>query len=1235
MDTDLPQLQTKSLRRAEDQEAYKIYRAALEWDLVDPILIKDRQDLKSEHKWCEHIEPYHHQVKNLIAFCRRLPVTLLADDVGLGKTISAGLVASELMSRGRISRILVVCPKLLLPQWKEELESKFSIPGVIAVGKDLVSAKPPEEGGAVITTYHSARIYMDAIEHAGFDMLVLDEAHKLRNLYGVDQAPQVAQRFRKVLADRLFKYVLMLTATPIQNRLWDIYSLVDLLTVARGHQNPFGSEGMFARTFIADNRTQARQLNPQMRDTFRSIVYGYMSRVRRADANLHFPERIVQLHRVEPTPEETQLISLIAEPIQKLNRLAQISILQALISSPHALNAQLKGMAARKTIPESLAADVQEVVNRIRLTAKLRGLGVLVDKLQAEQPERWRMVVFTTRRETQTTIEAFLEEHGVSCGLINGDSGKRNQETIAKFKKSVPDIHVIVSTEAGSEGVNLQAANVLVNYDLPWNPMIVEQRIGRIQRLASEHASVCVFNIILRGTFEEYVVGRLMEKLQMASHAIGDVEALLEASGMNDQDEDGSSSFEEKIRQLVVASLAGKNVEAATRMAEKSITDAKTELESQEKNIDVMLGGMEGASRGEIPFPRLPDAVKSMEANVFVLAALASLGTHMVPESSGAFVAERDGKLDRICFDDATANSLGAVLYRPGTAAFSRLASRIAAAALHRLKDVDDNPTAKSEAMGREWVKSFDGDFRASRIQEVQRSFTGTALVRVRTTVAHDSYERLIEISFSPNEHWSKIGLTGVGPISEPVEDPNSIGVDPVYLTEKARSDEGIAEFCRFYTNRRTQELEAAGSDPRKRKKIEDDFTPRLEIFLVGLEGTIHRQLKVRESYDLGSGPEYASLITIIPSANEIGDAPELRHCSQTGKIAPRDCLGRCEMTGAEVLKHLLVKSEVSGRMALPDQTVMCASTNKRALRDEVEQSAVTGQLVVSSILKTSALSGKRAEPQCFARCEFTGSEVLENELAVSRISGKRFRMDEQLQSTVSGKTGHRQEFVFCAETNQPLLPEEAERCEVTGKTVVPGLLARCEVSGKKVLPSELEKSAVTGKKALKKLFVSSSISGTRLLEEEAIRSATGKYCVPLEAKSCTWSGRRCHPDDLRTCQLTSIAAHFEYMTRDRGTCLEPLFNLLHGIRRRADRPELWPMIMASTSQILGGRSKIEAVESSPDNDHLAVCVETRNWLGLSARQAGLLYSIHDNALAGRIVLGKREAKGWRLEKTL
>jgi SNF2 family DNA or RNA helicase len=367
------EFQTKILRRSIRPDEYELYRAALEWDLTDPIVIETRKDFKSEKRWQSHLQPYHHQVANLITFCRRLPVTLLADDVGLGKTISAGLVASELIARARVSRILIVCPKLLGPQWQSELQTKFDIPAVIATGKDVVSAEP-QDAGAVITTYASARMHLANIPKDRFQMLVLDEAHKLRNLYGVDPPPQVAQRFRSALEERRFRYVLMLTATPIQNRLWDIYSLVDLLTVARGHQNPFGSEGMFARKFIADKRETARQLKEEAREDFRSIVYNYMSRVRRGDAKLYFPERLVQLHRVEPTPAELELIRVIAKPIQKLNRLSQIGILQALTSSPHALMARLVNMARNGTAQQELAAAVCSIVAGIDVSANLAGL---------------------------------------------------------------------------------------------------------------------------------------------------------------------------------------------------------------------------------------------------------------------------------------------------------------------------------------------------------------------------------------------------------------------------------------------------------------------------------------------------------------------------------------------------------------------------------------------------------------------------------------------------------------------------------------------------------------------------------------------------------------------------------------------------------------------------------------------------------------------------------------------
>ena len=114
MSNSSPPLQTKLLQRAKNSDEFNLYVAGIEWDLIEPIVIEDRDDMRSEKKWSELLEPYYHQVTNLITFCRRLPVTLLADDVGLGKTISAGLVISELMARGRVTKILIVCPKLLM-----------------------------------------------------------------------------------------------------------------------------------------------------------------------------------------------------------------------------------------------------------------------------------------------------------------------------------------------------------------------------------------------------------------------------------------------------------------------------------------------------------------------------------------------------------------------------------------------------------------------------------------------------------------------------------------------------------------------------------------------------------------------------------------------------------------------------------------------------------------------------------------------------------------------------------------------------------------------------------------------------------------------------------------------------------------------------------------------------------------------------------------------------------------
>jgi superfamily II DNA or RNA helicase len=981
------EFRAKLLSRRTNPEEYRVYRAGLEWDLADPIVINTPDDFKSKQRWRDKLSPYHHQVTNLITFCRRLPVTLLADDVGLGKTISAGLIASELISRSRLSKILIVCPKLLGPQWKEELELKFGIPAEIAIGKELLKAEP-EEAGAIITTYHSARIHLDAIPENRFQMLILDEAHKLRNLYGVEKTPQVAKRFQKALEDRRFRFVLMLTATPIQNRLWDLYSLIDLLTVARGHQNPLGSQGTFARRFIADNRTQARQLKAEAREEFRSIVYGYMSRVRRGDANLFFPDRVVQMHRVDPTRAELALIQAIAKPIQKLNRLAQINILQALVSSPEALMAQLVNMARNGTVPKELAVTVKRIVTGMPPSAKLEGLGKLIERLKKENSERWRLVVFTTRRETQTTIQIFLESHGLKVGIINGDSGVRNQETIRRFRQDPPVYRIIVSTEAGSEGVNLQVANVLVNYDLPWNPMIVEQRIGRVQRLASEHAHVSIFNIMLRGTFEEYIVGRLMEKLQMAAHAIGDIESLLQGSDIGDGEEDSAGSFEDRILKLVLAALAGKNVEEETRLQIESIESAKAELERGEKAINELLGSMDGAEYVGPRAPNLPSVSRSMDAREFTLAAFQSLGARLTPKGHGLYLAEENGGREYIRFEEAASTAVKSRLYAAGSATFQRLVSRIIATGIHEVDDLDSNPVQKSEEIACEWAERLGAKPKTVDIKEARRCFNGTALVRARATVAHDSYERLVEVACSDNEHRGALERSALKPIDKSIQDPATLGVDIEKLSSAPALDDAIAEFSRFYLERREQETKSAGNDERKRQKLLDEFTPRLEMALVGLEGKLHREINVLVRYAFDGETGYDSILAITPSNGEVIDPPELGLCSKSGRTAPTSCIGRCEVTGAQALRHFLVASAVTGRLGLPEFTTVCTLSGKRVLIDEVEPSSVTGKLVASALLKTSALSGKRAEPEHFGCCEFTEAEVLKTELAVARFRG-------------------------------------------------------------------------------------------------------------------------------------------------------------------------------------------------------------------------------------------------------
>ena len=620
-----------------------------------------------------------------------------------------------------------------------------------------------------------------------------------------------------------------------------------------------------------------------------------------------------------------------------------------------------------------------------------------------------------------------------------------------------------------------------------------------------------------------------------------------------------------------------------------------------------------------------------MDYSEFTLAALRSFGATITQQECGLYLSVENGGREYVRFNDRENLHRNSTLYAPGSAAFLRLVSRAIATGVCEIEDLDANLKFQPAEIAQRCVQAFGIKPNSVEVEDVQRHFDGTSVVRVRATTAHDSYERLVDVPCSPSLHHINTGRSGFDPLGSTIEDPLSIGIDIDVLSDAAKLDYAISEFCRFYIERRSQEIQAAVNDERKKKKLEDEFTPRLNMTAVAIQGKMYRHLKLRARYSFDNSGEYTSTLTLVPHTGEITDTPKLGTCAITGRIVPEDCLSRCQISGEYALSHLLVQSEASSRHALPKHSVVCSLTGKRVLQDEVELSSITKNLVASAYLKTSALSGKRAEPSYFGQCAFTNTEVLSSELATSEISGKKYRIDEQTRSSVSGKTGHKQEFILCHATNQPLLEFEFEICEVTGNRVRRGLLEQCAITKKRVLPEQLERCAATGKRALKSLLVTSSLTQVPILEEVATRSAAGKFCAPIEAKLCQWSGSICHPDDLRVCSLTGLYFHFRFITTADGhPKLEPLVELLDGMKRTADKPHLWERINAQSAEVIQkGRCRVEAAMLSPDGSHLAVCCEVRTMLGFRVHSAGLIYSIAENSIVGRVTHGRRYSNRW------
>jgi superfamily II DNA or RNA helicase len=1283
------------LEAAETAEEHELHLAASEWDLDPAILIHDASDIHARKHWAELLEPFEHQVKNLITFCRRAPVALIADDVGLGKTISAGLILSELMVRGKVHRTLIVAPKILLPQWKEELLSKFRLRAEYATGQelDLLIGGGTE---IVITTYASLRNRMDRVEEAGFDMVVMDEAHKLRNLYGTNKPPLIAERMRGALEARAFRYVLMLTATPIQNRLWDLYSLLDLLTVAKGHENPLGTPDAFALRFIADGKSTARRLHPGRREEFRQILSQYMVRTRRADADLEFPERTVLLERARGSSGEAQLMSLVGEIITDLNALAQSSVAQALMSSPEALVKQLGNMAERGTVRPDVVESARSIAHTIHETGKQTLLLKLLGKLRDERPEDWRVVVFTTRRETQDAIGRVLtREFGVeSIGFVRGGQHEANRRSVQGYGEDPPQVHVVVSTEAGSEGLNLQAGNVIVNYDLPWNPMVLEQRIGRIQRLGSRHARVLVMNLVLSGSVEERVVGRLAAKLSTISETLGDVEGILETLS-GDADDEGT--METRLRELVVQSLAGMDVAASVRRMQQSIDRAKSIYEEEKQTVEEHLGRLDAMHDQGPRMPALTGTEPRMSSREFVIHALGAQGGTLKPLDGGRWQYTRSGYApEEVVFTREDLNrhrrrgfagGPRVSLYLPGQPAFEKLGEHWRRRSHHRIKNLMEGDSGVADDLARDWVRGLGETVELVDVvhQASETAFQGTIVVRAAVSIAHDKYEKLVELNVTPREHVlpdeameAEEGRVPEGLDLAEVRMGEST-LEPIYR-EALSHDADVGKFATFYLKRLDEERRKTGGDARLLELHKQSFTPRVSASTVGVSGAVFSVLRSTIHYQVdGQGP-YTSQIELLPAARRVLRSPELVICERTRKSLPSDCMGRCAITDAVVLKHELQESDLSGRAALPERTATCEVSARALLEDEVGVSSVSGKHVGRDLLLPSAASGELALRDELCECSFTGTLMLPSESAVSEVSGGTMRLDESIRGGHSSQLGHRSEFRECSGSGAWLLPSEgvvsdmsgsfvdsrlavtsaksgrvvalseSVVCDESGSTLAEDEIAESSVSGKSVdkdllvasreggalaLPAEMESCAVTGLLVLPSELRTCSVTGRRVLEREAEedsmhagvfmisgeagRSETsGRASNPQNLVRCEWDGQIRLRDEVGECVVTGATVGAEYLRSDER--LDPLMKLIE--RPAGGRRNVSFSQPVSGSSAIGDFTRLREVRAlvAPSASVVAVTAIQKRFLGLSSRRIGFLLSTEGELKGGLVV---------------
>ncbi|MGE5549548.1 MAG: DEAD/DEAH box helicase [Bacteroidota bacterium] len=478
--------------------------------------------------------PYPHQLETALRVLKQMGGrAILADEVGLGKTIEAGLIIKEYILRGMVRRFLILVPASLCMQWSAELQEKFALTTVIAkrsfefshydyVIASLDTAKRPDN--------------REEILRRPFDLLVVDEAHKLKNTTTQNW------QFVNGLPKRFF---LLLTATPLQNDLKELFNLITLLRPGQ-----LGTYRSFKRRFVEDKH------RPKNAGELKGLLAEVMVRNRRSAA-IQLPPRRVENVILEPIAAERDLYLGVTEFVREeyrrtkgmANLLPLITLQREVCSSSFAAAVTLYKMCAGTNLEHhARLLELLDLAQRIKENAKMQQ--VLAILARADD----KVIIFTEFLATQAAIRHRLAQAGFTSLPFDGHMSGSKKDYMRCLFRDQPGCRVMVCTESGGEGLNFQFCHTLINYDLPWNPMRLEQRIGRVHRLGQVHP-VTIYNLSTAGTVEAHLLVLLKEKLAMFQMVLGDLHRAIAKVA-------GDGGFESQVFQIITGAESERDIAA-------------------------------------------------------------------------------------------------------------------------------------------------------------------------------------------------------------------------------------------------------------------------------------------------------------------------------------------------------------------------------------------------------------------------------------------------------------------------------------------------------------------------------------------------------------------------------------------------------------------------------------------------------------------------------------------------